>query len=47
MAEGLVPVEIKSRNCVRAGPYTGDAAQLTAYCVLVEDASGVTPYPTR
>ena len=42
-AEGLVPVEIKSRNSRRSGPYASDTAQLTAYCILVEDATGVTP----
>ena len=41
--EGLVPVELKSRNSLRSGPYASDTAQVTAYCVLVEDASGVTP----
>ena len=39
--DGLVPVEVKSRECPRSGPYAGDAAQLTAYCVLVEDTTGV------
>ena len=42
-AEGLVPVEVKSRNSLRSGPYASDSAQLIAYCVLVEDAMGVTP----
>ena len=41
--EGLVPVEIKSRDSLRAGPYASETAQLTAYCVLVEDATGVAP----
>jgi CRISPR-associated exonuclease Cas4 len=41
--DGLVPVELKSRECPRSGPYAGDAAQLTAYCVLVEDTTGVAP----
>ena len=41
--DGLVPVEVKSRGCGRSGPYAGDAAQLTAYCVLVEDTTGVAP----
>ena len=27
--DGLVPVELKSRECPRSGPYAGDAAQLT------------------
>ena len=42
-AEGLVPVELKSRDSLRAGPHASEIAQLTAYCVLVEDATGVTP----
>ncbi len=42
-SEGFVPVEIKSRNSPRSGPGAGDTAQLTAYCVLVEDATGVAP----
>jgi CRISPR-associated exonuclease Cas4 len=41
--DGLVPVEVKSRECPGSGPYAGDAAQLTAYCVLVEDTAGVAP----
>jgi len=41
--EGLVPVELKSRNSLRSGPYASDTAQLTAYCVLVEEATGVAP----
>ncbi len=40
---GLIPVELKSRDCPSSGPYASDAAQLTAYCVLVEDSFGVTP----
>jgi len=42
-ANGLIPVELKSRNCPRSGPHEGEVAQLTAYCVLVEDAFGATP----
>ena len=41
--EGLVPVELKSRDSPRYGPYASDTSQLTAYCVLVEAATGVTP----
>jgi CRISPR-associated exonuclease Cas4 len=41
--EGLVPVELKSRASLRSGPYPSDTAQLTAYCVLVEDATGAAP----
>jgi CRISPR-associated exonuclease Cas4 len=40
---GLIPVELKSRVSLRAGPYDSEIAQLTAYCVLVEDATGVAP----
>ncbi|SRR5579885_941894 len=36
-AEGLIPVEIKSRRCPTAGPHVPDITQLIAYCVLVED----------
>ena len=39
----LIPVEVKSRRCPPSGPHASDAAQLTAYCVLVEDSCGVTP----
>lgn len=39
----LIPVEVKSRMCPPSGPHASDAAQLTAYCVLVEDSCGVTP----
>ena len=42
-ANGLIPVELKSRNCPRSGPHEGEAAQVTAYCVLVEDSFGATP----
>ena len=41
--EGCVPVELKSRDSLRFGPYPSDTAQLTAYCVLVEEATGVAP----
>jgi CRISPR-associated exonuclease Cas4 len=39
----LIPVEVKSRSCPPSGPHASDAAQLTAYCVLVEESCGVTP----
>ena len=39
----LIPVELKSRRCPPSGPHASDAAQLMAYCVLVEDSCGVTP----
>jgi len=42
-AKGLIPVELKSRNCPRSGPREGDVAQVTAYCVLVEDSFAATP----
>jgi len=41
--EGIVPVEVKSHDSLRSGPYPSDISQLTAYCVLVEDATGVAP----
>lgn len=41
-AGGLIPVELKSRGCPPFGPHVTDAAQLTAYCVLVEDSFGFT-----
>ena len=36
-ADGVVPVEVKSRDCPRSGPRDGDVAQLIAYCVLIEE----------
>jgi len=42
-AGGLVPVELKSRRCPPSGPHVSEAAQLTTYCVLVEDSLGETP----
>jgi CRISPR-associated exonuclease Cas4 len=42
-ANGLIPVELKSRNCSPSGPHEGEVAQVTAYCVLVEDSFGATP----
>jgi CRISPR-associated exonuclease Cas4 len=39
----LIPVEVKSRRCPPSGPHASDAAQLMAYCVLVEDSCRVTP----
>lgn len=41
--EGVVPVEVKSHHCPNSGSYESDTAQLTAYCILVEDALGRTP----
>jgi len=41
--QGFVPVEIKSRNSPRTGPSDSDVAQLTAYCVLVEEVTGTAP----
>ena len=38
--DGLVPVELKSANCPRSGPYEAHVAQLITYCVLVEDVLG-------
>jgi CRISPR-associated exonuclease Cas4 len=38
---GVVPVEIKSTACPAGGrPYDSHVAQLTAYCLLVEDVLG-------
>jgi len=39
---GVTPVEVKSRNCGAGGPYPGEKAQLYAYCLLAEEALGVT-----
>ena len=41
--DGPVPVEIKSSNSPRVGPRDSDVAQLTAYCVLVEEVTGTAP----
>lgn len=35
--DGLIPVEVKSRPCPASGPHLADVAQLTAYCILVEE----------
>jgi CRISPR/Cas system-associated exonuclease Cas4 (RecB family) len=39
-AGGFVPVEVKSRQCGKFGPYPGERAQLLAYCVLTEEEFG-------
>lgn len=43
---GIAPVELKSGNVPRTGrPYEGNAMQLAAYCLLVEDTMQVSvPY---
>ena len=41
--DGPVPVEIKSRNSPRVGLRESDVAQLTGYCVLVEEVTGTAP----
>jgi CRISPR-associated exonuclease Cas4 len=41
--DDLIPVELKSRGSTRYGPNASEVAQLTAYCVLVEDSLGATP----
>ncbi len=41
-ANGLIPVEFKSRDCARSGPYASDTVQLTTYCVLVEGRDRLT-----
>jgi CRISPR-associated exonuclease Cas4 len=38
--DGHFPVEVKSRSCGRSGPHDGEKAQLFAYCLLLEDATG-------
>jgi CRISPR-associated exonuclease Cas4 len=37
---GLVPVELKSTDCPRTGPYEAHVLQLMTYCVLLEDVLG-------
>lgn len=37
---GFVPVEVKSRQCGKFGPYPGERAQLLAYCLLTEEELG-------
>ena len=46
VAGGIAPVELKSGNVPRTGrPYDGNAMQLAAYCLLVEDTMQVSvPY---
>lgn len=39
----LIPVEVKSHASPPSGPHASDAAQVTAYCVLVEECCGMTP----
>ena len=39
-SRGLVPVEVKSRNCGQRGPYDGERAQVLAYCLLAEKELG-------
>ena len=52
-AEGATPIEVKSRNCGPRGPYASEKAQLYAYCLLAEEALGLTvtagilEYPNR
>ncbi len=52
-ADGVVPVEVKSRDYPRSGPRDSDVAQLMAYCVLIEEtyhfrpAHGVIQYADR
>jgi CRISPR/Cas system-associated exonuclease Cas4 (RecB family) len=38
----IFPVEVKSRSCGPAGPYDSEKAQLSAYCLLVEEMTGRT-----
>jgi CRISPR-associated exonuclease Cas4 len=39
----VVPVELKSRATPRRGPSRSHQAQVAAYCLLVEEATGVAP----
>jgi len=39
----VVPVELKSRATPRRGPPHSHQAQVAAYCLLVEEATGVAP----
>jgi CRISPR/Cas system-associated exonuclease Cas4 (RecB family) len=39
-SDGFVPVEVKSRQCGKFGPYPGERAQLLAYCLLTEEEFG-------
>jgi CRISPR-associated exonuclease Cas4 len=36
-ANGIMPVELKSGNAPRAGPYEAQVAQLAVYCLLIEE----------
>jgi len=38
--DGIIPVDLKKSRCPVSGPYDSHAAQLLAYCLLVEDALG-------
>lgn len=42
-ADGDVPVECKSTRAPARGPYESHVAQAMAYCLLMEDLSGVAP----
>lgn len=39
----LVPIELKHRSLPRRGPYPSHLVQLGAYCLLVEETTGVAP----
>ena len=44
LADGrVVPVELKSRSTPAHGPLRSHLAQLAAYCLLIEEATGVAP----
>jgi len=44
LADGrLVPVELKSRTTPSRGPTPSHVAQVRAYCLLLEDATGAPP----
>lgn len=40
---GIIPFESKSTRAPAKGPYESQIAQLAAYCVLLEDQTGVAP----
>ena len=40
---GVVPVELKSRSAPAGGPSPSHVVQVRAYCLLVEETTGVSP----
>jgi CRISPR-associated exonuclease Cas4 len=41
--QGMIPVEVKPLRRARQ-PYLSDVMQLAAYCLLIEDTSGIAPH---